>query len=154
MQHRHLKNRFVQHIPDCLEPGVLYVSMEFGTAAHCCCCGCGEEVVTPFSPTDWKMIFDGESVSLMPSIGNWNSPCRSHYWIEQGEVCEAKPWTPCQIDAERQRNVAAKREYYIETVIQDGEISPSSPAAVGETSFWSRIRCWLRRRRASLRGIF
>jgi hypothetical protein len=27
----------------------------FRTAAHCCCCGCGEEVVTPFTPTDWSM---------------------------------------------------------------------------------------------------
>ena len=37
-----------------------------------CCCGCGEEVVTPFSPAQWQMSFDGEAVSLHPSIGNWN----------------------------------------------------------------------------------
>jgi len=34
-------------------------------------------VVTPLSPTGWSLIFDGETVSLYPSIGNWNFPCRS-----------------------------------------------------------------------------
>ena len=41
------------------------------TSAHSCCCGCGEEVVAPLTPTDWKMTFDGETTSLRPSIGNW-----------------------------------------------------------------------------------
>jgi hypothetical protein len=49
-----------------------------------CCCGCGHEVVTPFSPTDWKLTFDCVSVSLYPSIGNWSPPCRAHYFIECG----------------------------------------------------------------------
>ena len=62
----HLEHRFVKHVPDSLEPGVLYVSIEYATATHSCCCGCGEEVVTPFSPTDWKMTFDGETVSVWP----------------------------------------------------------------------------------------
>ena len=56
MRHSHLEHRFVKHIPDGLEHGVLYVSMEYGTAAHRCCCGCGEEVVTPFTPTDWTIV--------------------------------------------------------------------------------------------------
>jgi hypothetical protein len=25
--------------------------------------------------------FDGETITLMPSIGNWELPCRSHYYI-------------------------------------------------------------------------
>ena len=69
MWHTRLEHRFVEHIPEHLEPGVLYVSMKYATAAHSCCCGCGEEVVTPFTPTDWQMIFDGETVSLRPSVG-------------------------------------------------------------------------------------
>ncbi|WP_442978870.1 DUF6527 family protein, partial [Salmonella enterica] len=62
-----LEHRFIRSIPRELDVGVIYISMEYATAVHCCCCGCGEQVVTPFSPTDWKMIYDGESVSLMPS---------------------------------------------------------------------------------------
>ena len=79
MRFTHLQHRFVPHIPEKLEPKVLYISMEYATAAHSCCCGCGEEVVTPLTPTDWRMTFDGETISLSPSIGNWNLRCRSHY---------------------------------------------------------------------------
>lgn len=112
MRHRHLEHRFVQHIPDVLEPGVLYISMEYGTAAHNCCCGCGEEVVTPFTPTDWNMTFDGETISLNPSIGNWTLACRSHYVIKRGHVIEAGPWTDEQVAAERHRDRAAKSLYF------------------------------------------
>lgn len=112
MRHSHLEHRFVQHIPDELEPGLLYISMEYGTAAHRCCCGCGEEVVTPFTPTDWKMTFDGDTVSLSPSIGNWTLACRSHYVIKRGRVIEAGPWTDKQVEAERHRDHAAKARFY------------------------------------------
>jgi Family of unknown function (DUF6527) len=60
MRYARLAHEFVDHIPDVLDPGVLYVSMKYATAAHRCCCGCGLEVVTPFTPTDWKLTFDGE----------------------------------------------------------------------------------------------
>ena len=49
---------FVQAIPEKLEDGTLYVSMDYATVVHKCCCGCGREVVTPLSPTDWKLTFD------------------------------------------------------------------------------------------------
>lgn len=122
MRHGNLEHRFVQHIPDGLEPGVLYISMEYGTAAHSCCCGCGEEVVTPFTPTDWKMTFDGETVSLNPSIGNWTLACRSHYVIKRGRVIEAGPWTDEQVEAERHRDRAAKARFY-------GVTEPHAPVA-------------------------
>jgi hypothetical protein len=112
MRYRQLEHRFAQHIADALEPGVLYISMEYGTAAHSCCCGCGEEVVTPFTPTDWKMAFDGETVSLWPSVGNWNLACRSHYVIDHGQVVEAGRWSDKQVLAERRRDKAAKASYY------------------------------------------
>jgi hypothetical protein len=50
-----LTPRFVEAIPDKLEAAVLYVSMAYATAIHQCACGCGREVATPFSPTDWKL---------------------------------------------------------------------------------------------------
>jgi hypothetical protein len=81
-----VKHEFVEQIPERLNDGVLYVSMSFGTVVHKCACGCGSEVVTPLSPTDWKLTFDGESISLHPSIGNWSFACRSHYWITNGQV--------------------------------------------------------------------
>lgn len=81
-----LSHTFVEFIPDEIEPGKLFVSMQYATASHKCCCGCGRDVVTPISPKDWQLTFDGRSISLTPSIGNWSYPCRSHYWIRQDRV--------------------------------------------------------------------
>jgi hypothetical protein len=39
--------QFVGYIPDKIEEGVLYVSIQYCTAIHKCVCGCGNEVVTP-----------------------------------------------------------------------------------------------------------
>jgi hypothetical protein len=54
------------------------------------------------------MTFDGESVALWPSIGNWNLPCRSHYIIRDGRAIEAEPWSDQQIASERERDRRAK----------------------------------------------
>lgn len=112
IQHERLQHRFVHYIPSQLEPGVLYISMEYATAAHSCCCGCGEEVVTPFTPTDWKMTFDGDTVSLWPSVGSWTLACRSHYIIESGRVLAAPPWSDRQIAFGRMQDKAAKAQHY------------------------------------------
>ena len=93
---------FVQSVPERLDEGVLYVSLPFTTALHLCACGCGSEVVTPLSPRSWSMTFDGESVSLRPSIGNWNFPCRSHYWIgSEGLVRWARTWSTEEVKRAR-----------------------------------------------------
>ncbi|QEL16822.1 DUF6527 family protein [Limnoglobus roseus] len=88
IRYRRLEHRFVRTFPDCIEPGIFYVSLEFGTTTHSCCCGCGEEVVTPLSPSGWKITFDGETVSLWPSVGSWTLRCSSHYVIDRGRVLE------------------------------------------------------------------
>jgi hypothetical protein len=69
-----------------LDQGVVYISIQHAIAVHACACGCGTEVPTPFSPSDWKLTFDGDSVTLAPSIGNWELPCQSHYWIRRNQV--------------------------------------------------------------------
>jgi Family of unknown function (DUF6527) len=112
MHDTHLEHQFVEYIPEHLEQGVLYISVKYATAIHRCCCGCGEEVVTPFSPTDWKMVFDGATVSLWPSIGNWNFSCRSHYIIRRGRVIEAGNWTNHQVESKRHKDKTAKGRYY------------------------------------------
>jgi Family of unknown function (DUF6527) len=145
ISHKHLKHHFVEHIPEQLQPGLLYISMPYAIAAHSCCCGCGEEVVTPFTPRDWKMIFDGETVSLKPSIGNWNIPCRSHYVIDRGRVIEAEPWTDEQVEAEQSCDRAAKAKYYGQS-----PVSPplaDTPIATIQTSEatgpWLRAWHWI-----------
>ena len=81
-----LRHEFVENAPEVLEPDTLYVSIPFATVLHSCACGCGHEVVTPLSPSGWALTYDGVSVSLSPSIGNWNFPCRSHYVIAHDKV--------------------------------------------------------------------
>jgi hypothetical protein len=149
MRYLRLEHRFVKHIPEKLEPGVLYVSVEYGSAAHSCCCGCGEEVVTPITPTDWKITYDGESISLWPSIGNWNLACRSHYIIERGRVNEALPWTNEQIAAERRRDQTAKARHYGTPLPAQPSIpGPPTPAPTPAPEKkpigrWGRFTRWL-----------
>jgi len=87
-----LQHKFVEFIPDVIGEGILYISIKYCTAIHKCVCGCGNEVVTPISPTDWKLTFDGKTISLSPSIGNWNFKCQSHYWIKNSQVIHARKW--------------------------------------------------------------
>lgn len=111
MQQR-LEHKFVKSVPRVLEPGVLYVSLDYATVVHSCCCGCGEEIVTPLSPTDWNMTFDGVSISLSPSVGSWNLKCRSHYFIRQSKVIQAGSWSEEKIEAEWQRDKLSKAKFY------------------------------------------
>ena len=144
-----LQHQFVQYIPQQLSPGVLYISMEYGTAAHSCCCGCGEQVVTPFTPTDWKMTYDGETISLWPSIGNWTLACRSHYVIDRGRVLEAGPWTDKQVAAERRRDQAAKARHYgtQKSIESAGAPRPDDSAQPKVQGLLSRVRRWMTRPR-------
>jgi hypothetical protein len=87
-----LTHRFVEYIPDEIEEGILYISIPFCTAIHKCVCGCGNEVVTPISRKGWKLIFDGETVSLTPSIGSWNLACKSHYFITNNFIKFSRSW--------------------------------------------------------------
>jgi hypothetical protein len=89
---KNFQHKFVEIIPDELEEGVLYITIEYCTAIHKCVCGCGNEVVTPLSPKDWRLTFDGKSVSLYPSIGNWGFECQSHYWIKNNNVLFVEKW--------------------------------------------------------------
>ena len=107
-----LKHEFVEYIPEVLKPGILYVSVQHSTLAHSCCCGCGREVVTPLSPAAWSLIFDGASVSLHPSVGNWNLPCQSHYIIRRNQVLWAKKWSQRQIATGRARDRARAAAYF------------------------------------------
>ena len=79
---------------------------------HKCVCGCGNEVVTPLSPTDWKLTFNGKSVTLYPSIGNWNFECQSHYWIRNNKIEFAGSWTERAIRLGREKDVESKTQYF------------------------------------------
>jgi hypothetical protein len=160
-----VRHEFVEHVPEHLEDGVVYVSISFATAVHKCACGCGQEVVTPLSPTDWTLAFDGESISLDPSIGNWSFPCQSHYWIRNDRVKWAPKWSDEEIEGGRARDRSNKALFYKAggaaakpgTPPNDVRDAPdsepmnsvaASDASTGTTTregLWMRIRRWLGR---------
>jgi hypothetical protein len=139
--------RFVEFMPMVLDDGVLYVSMSYATASHRCFCGCGMKVVTPLSPTDWRLTFNGDSLSLHPSIGNWGYPCRSHYILRGNRVVWAGPMSSDDILAMRAADARDKQRYYDRR--HPAQLSTTSMALTSSTStetrrFWRRILDWLR----------
>lgn len=103
---------FVDRIPESLDAGVVYVCIPCATVVHRCCCGCGEEVVLPLSPTDWKLVFDGETITLYPSVGSWALACRSHYWIRENRIRWARQWSDEEIADGRARDRDARQQYF------------------------------------------
>jgi hypothetical protein len=102
----------VHYMPKELKPWVLYVSEEFGTAAHLCACGCGSKIRTPLGPTEWSVKETDSGPTLSPSVGNWQQACQSHYVIYRGEIKWATKWTPEQIAAGRRNEEERRRAYY------------------------------------------
>lgn len=143
MSHDHLQHRFVEFIPERLDDGILYVSMEYRTVSHLCCCGCRSEVVTPLGPTDWRLIFDGKCVSLEPSIGSWSLPCRSHYWIRRNRVVWAPCWSEEEILVGREQSLRVRADYYQN---QAKAMDKSDRVVIGTDrvsdgrDIWARIR--------------
>lgn len=87
MKHDSLRAEFVEFVPDPLEQGILYVSEKYWVAIHLCACGCGGKTVTPLGePQGWKYTREGDLVSLSPSIGNFQMPCHSHYFLERNQI--------------------------------------------------------------------
>ncbi|WP_420334938.1 DUF6527 family protein [Roseibium sp.] len=109
---KELTPKFVEFIPKELEAGVLYVSGEYATTAHQCACGCGEKVILPLHPTDWNLKFDGKSITMRPSVGNWSYPCQSHYLITNNRIEWAGQWTDEQIAAGRRRDTRQKTSWH------------------------------------------
>ena len=102
----------VQYMPRELAAGILYVSEEFGTAAHLCACGCGSKIRTPLGPTEWRVEEARSGPTLDPSVGNWQHACQSHYWINRGEIVWAGRWTSEQIADGRRCEQERRHDYY------------------------------------------
>ena len=110
-----MKSFSLQHvhfIPKQIEEGILYYSDEFEIAVHLCPCGCKNRIVTPIGPVDWSFKEEYGKPTLYPSIGNWQIPCRSHYWITKGEVTWSRQWSDKEIMAGRENEQMQKEMYY------------------------------------------
>lgn len=119
----------VEFMPGQLELGILYVSETYRTAAHLCACGCGEKVRTQLGDLGWRLTKGHSGPTLYPSIGNWQKPCRSHYYIRDGRVLWQGEWTDKEV-LEGHRNEEIRRDAYFQA------------QRVGQ---WSRFKRWLKR---------
>jgi len=107
-----IKLLHLKYLPKVLEPGYLYVSQEYKVAGHLCACGCGNKVITPLGPTEWEFSEADGRPTLNPSIGNWQLPCRSHYWISNGTIHWSYQWTEKQIaDGKKAEDKKRVRHY-------------------------------------------
>jgi len=98
MRRTEVTHQFVEAIPNEPAEGIVYVATDAASALHRCCCGCGNKVTTPLSPADWKLVFDGRTISLNPSIDNWTLDCRSHYRIKRNKVRWFVRWSQLEVE--------------------------------------------------------
>lgn len=141
-----LTPRYMDEFPRVLEEGVLYISEECELAAHKCCCGCGEDVITPLNPARWRLDRHGECVSLYPSIGNWKFACRSHYWIRNNRVIQSY-----RMDDEEIAEVIELDRIDQENFVTQSQQAPpptSAQASAPKSQHWlarlyKRLRSWV-----------
>lgn len=83
---------YVENIPNPIEEGKLYISIEYKVAIHLCACGCQGKAVTPLAKDEWSLTDVDGKVTLRPSIGNWSgeSPHHAHYYITNNKI----EWLP------------------------------------------------------------
>jgi hypothetical protein len=141
-----IEHEFVDFIPRELKDRTLYISVEFATATHKCFCGCGSEVVTPIRPVGWQVTFDGETVSLSPSVGSWSLKCRSHYWVRRNMVQWAGEMSPEEIAEVRLRDDRDRiRHYGVPSAAEPAPPAAAKPAAPARPKgFWRRLRSLFR----------
>ena len=137
MKIRELIPRELDEFPRVLEEGVLYISEECELAAHKCCCGCGEDVITPLNPARWRLRRYGGRVSLYPSIGNWKFACRSHYWIRNNRVIPSFRMDDEEIAEVIELDLADREEYF-------ADLQPMPPPSGLEANA-SKPQRWLTR---------
>lgn len=125
-------------MPPVLEEGVLYISTEYYLMAHLCASGCGEKVVLPLHPSQWRFTYDGDSVSVSPSVGNVGLRCNAHYWITRGQIEWSDEITAQQA---RARHLRDRRDL---EASNRGNVEPETSAA-GKPSLWQRITRFFKR---------
>jgi hypothetical protein len=128
---------FVDSLPQTLSAeGTVYISIPRRATAHLCLCGCGEKVVHPLRPDRWSLTYDGETISMSPSIGNSGLACRSHYWIKRSHV----EWWPPLTDAEMA--LGMRRDGWGRSAHSTDAPRRDEPAAEPRRRWWHGLLPW------------
>ena len=104
--------KFMDDLPqnEEMEENIIYVSLGDDTSKHLCMCGCKSVIVTPISPVEWQIIYNGK-YSLQPSIGNWQLYCKSHYWIKDEKVIWASKFSEEKIEKVKEQDLTDLNEH-------------------------------------------
>lgn len=84
--------QLVDRMPKEMREGVVYHTEEFGLAGLLCACGCGHRV-TLLVPDSHEVSSEGGYVTIRPSVGVLDAPCKSHYVISAGNIQWLPPFT-------------------------------------------------------------
>lgn len=101
----------VKSMPLILNEGILYVSLVNEVVGHQCPCGCGNKVLIRIGKAGWDYFEYNGKVTLYPSLGNWELPCRSHYWIIKNKIKLARDWTEEEIKDGKQLDLKKKANF-------------------------------------------
>ena len=104
------ETEWVEDMPEVIKEGKVYISIKHRLTEHLCACGCRAEVSLPLGRSEWRIEYDGETVSIRPSVGNWRLPCRSHYIIQESVTRWCKPWSAREAVAGRIRDRQEKEQ--------------------------------------------
>lgn len=146
--------QFVELMPPEIQDGVLYISEKYATTIHKCCCGCGMKVVTSLSPARWQLRREGNLVTLYPSIGNWDFPCRSHYWVRRNRVVWSGSMTQQEVHRVKERDkrdiknhIFQSNKRKIEDIVKQTKPDQASSTIShsGSKSLWQLLKEWLDR---------
>jgi len=103
-------------------------------------------VVTPLTPVDWAVIYDGQSISLFPSIGRHDAPCRSHYWIRDNGVIWSDTWSRDKVNSLKRHETGLRDQYFGFEQDRLRQLGGSKPDKAPERRGWLH-RVWKRWRR-------
>lgn len=74
---------YMPNIKD-MKENVIYISDEFKVSGHKCMCGCGSLTIMPLGNNEWNYEIKNNKLTMWPSVGNYQMPCKSHYIIQNG----------------------------------------------------------------------
>lgn len=67
-------------------------------------------------------MFDGETATLSPSVGSWDFPCRSHYFIRHDTVVWGADMSQKEIESGRDHDRKARDKHF-----KKPKVAPAKP---------------------------
>jgi hypothetical protein len=131
---------FVDAIPraEAIEDNHLYVSLKYNMTSHRCASGCGQLVPLPLSPADWSLTYDGETISLNPSIGNGILACQSHYFIRKSEIVWLSDMTAVQARQQQEADSELLGQHMRRRTSKEGKQSLAKRAVIWLQNLFGR----------------